>query len=323
MDFDDTPEEIALRAQARAWLDANAEPLDRDSITEMRTYRAHTEEQDAALLDEARDWQRQKAEAGWAAPSWPAEFGGRGLSPMLAGVFAAEEGAYDVAGRLFSVGTDMVGPTVIEWGTARAALVLPAPHPAGGRHLVPAVQRTRRRVGPGRTVHQGGPGRRRVDHHRPEGVDLRRALRRQGHPAGPHGPRRAQAPGYHGHRRRHARARCRRPALAPDRRRHPLQRGVPDRGPRAGGRHARAGRQRLGRGAVHAHQRTGLHRGRHHVQLRAGGQPGPGDGSHRREDHPPTPRRPLHPGPAAPVPRIPGAHGGRARARCPDRRARS
>ena len=117
MDFDDTPEEIALRAQARAWLDANAEPLDRDSITEMRTYRAHTEEQDAALLDEARDWQRQKAEAGWAAPSWPAEFGGRGLSPMLAGVFAAEEGSYDVAGRLFSVGTDMVGPTVIEWGT--------------------------------------------------------------------------------------------------------------------------------------------------------------------------------------------------------------
>ena len=117
MDFDDTPEEVALRAQARAWLDANAERLDRDSITEMRTYRAHTEEEDDALLESARWWQRHKAEAGWAAPSWPAEFGGRGLSPMLAGVFAAAEADYDVAGRLFSVGTDMVGPTVIEWGT--------------------------------------------------------------------------------------------------------------------------------------------------------------------------------------------------------------
>jgi alkylation response protein AidB-like acyl-CoA dehydrogenase len=117
MDFDDTPEEIALRAEARAWLDANAKPMDRDSIHGMRTYRAHTEEQDAQLLDEARGWQRHKADAGWAAPSWPAEYGGRGLSPMLAGVFASEESGYDVAGRLFSVGTDMVGPTVIEWGT--------------------------------------------------------------------------------------------------------------------------------------------------------------------------------------------------------------
>ena len=111
------PEEIALRAEARAWLDANAKPMDRDSILEMRTYRAHTEEQDAALLEEARSWQRHKADAAWAAPSWPAEYGGRGLSSMLAGVFAAEESGYDVAGRLFSVGTDMVGPTVIEWGT--------------------------------------------------------------------------------------------------------------------------------------------------------------------------------------------------------------
>ena len=117
MDFDDTPEEVALRAQARAWLDANATRLDRDSITEMRTYRAHTEEEDEAMLGEARAWQRRKAEAGWAAPTWPAEFGGRGLSPLLAGVFASEEASYDVAGRLFSVGTDMVGPTVIEWGT--------------------------------------------------------------------------------------------------------------------------------------------------------------------------------------------------------------
>jgi alkylation response protein AidB-like acyl-CoA dehydrogenase len=126
MDFDDTPEEIALRAEARAWLDANAKPFDRDSIDSMRTYRAHTEEEDAELLDDARAWQRQKAEAGWAAPSWPVEYGGRGLSPMLAGVFAAEEAGYDVVGRLFSVGTDMVGPTVIEWGTdEQRAHILP------------------------------------------------------------------------------------------------------------------------------------------------------------------------------------------------------
>ncbi len=117
MDFDDSAEEIALRAEARAWLDEHATRLDPDSLEEMRTYRAHTEEEDEALVEEARRWQRTKAEAGWAAPTWPAELGGRGLSPLLAGVFASEESNYDVAGRMFSVGTDMVGPTIIEWGT--------------------------------------------------------------------------------------------------------------------------------------------------------------------------------------------------------------
>ncbi|MBS1837674.1 MAG: acyl-CoA dehydrogenase family protein [Actinobacteria bacterium] len=117
MDFDDTPEEVVFRAEARTWLDAHARRIDATSLSDLRTFRSRTEEEDEANLDEARRWQRTKAEDGWAAPSWPAELGGRGLSPMLAGVFAAEEAAYDVAGRMFSVGTDMVGPTIMEWGT--------------------------------------------------------------------------------------------------------------------------------------------------------------------------------------------------------------
>ncbi len=117
MDIDDTPEELALRAEARAWLDANATRSDPASLDDIRTYRAHTMEEDAAHVAEAREWQRRKADAGWAAPSWPAELGGRGLPGLLSGIFAAEEADYDVAGRMFSVGTDMVGPTIIEWGT--------------------------------------------------------------------------------------------------------------------------------------------------------------------------------------------------------------
>ena len=117
MDFDDSPEERALRAEARGWLDANAKRLDLESLSDMRTHRAHTEEEDAAILDEARAWQRRKAEAGWAAPHWPVEYGGRGLSPLLANIFAAEEQAYDVSGNMFSVGVGMAGPTIIEWGS--------------------------------------------------------------------------------------------------------------------------------------------------------------------------------------------------------------
>jgi len=117
MDFDDSPEERALRAEARAWLDDNAKRLDLDSLSDMRTHRAHTEEEDLALLEDARSWQRHKAAAGWAAPHWPVEHGGRGLSPLLANIFASEEHGYDVSGNMFSVGVGMAGPTIIEWGT--------------------------------------------------------------------------------------------------------------------------------------------------------------------------------------------------------------
>ncbi len=116
MDFDDTPEEAQVRAEARAWLDANAKRLDHSALDDLRTHRVHTEEEDLAALLEGKAWQRRKAEAGWAAPHWPVEHGGRGLSPLLAGVFQAEEANYDVPANMFSVGVGMAGPTIIEWG---------------------------------------------------------------------------------------------------------------------------------------------------------------------------------------------------------------
>jgi alkylation response protein AidB-like acyl-CoA dehydrogenase len=86
-------------------------------LDDLRTHRAHDEAADEALLDEGRTWARRKADAGWAAPHWPVEHGGRGLTPMLARVVAEEESHYDVPGNMFTVGTDMVGPTLMEWGT--------------------------------------------------------------------------------------------------------------------------------------------------------------------------------------------------------------
>lgn len=119
MDVEDTPEELALRADARAWLDANAERLPEvGGLDELRTHRAHDEASDEALVAENRAWQRRKAAAGWLVPHWPERHGGRGLSPLLARVFAEEESGYDVPGNMFTVGIDMVGPTLMEWGTA-------------------------------------------------------------------------------------------------------------------------------------------------------------------------------------------------------------
>ena len=76
-------------------------------------------------------------------------------SPMLGAIFADEERRFDVSGRMFTVGVDMVGPTIIDWGNRGAARAVPEPDPAGRRHLVPALQRARCRLGPGRTCRPG------------------------------------------------------------------------------------------------------------------------------------------------------------------------
>jgi alkylation response protein AidB-like acyl-CoA dehydrogenase len=114
MDFDDTPEEARMRAEARAWLDANAklkvEADDRISV--MGGYR-----DDEASIAEAKRWQASLADARWAAVHWPEEHGGRGASGVEATVLAEELSRYDVPGTLFSIGIAMIGPTIIAHGT--------------------------------------------------------------------------------------------------------------------------------------------------------------------------------------------------------------
>ena len=63
--------------------------------------------------------------------------------------------------------------------------------------LVPAVLRAGRRLRRRRPAHPRGEERRRLDHQRPEDLDLGRALFRLRHPAHPHRSERAQAQGPH------------------------------------------------------------------------------------------------------------------------------
>jgi len=117
VDFDDTPEEAAFRAECTAWLEANAQR--RDGAAEVWAgLRPHTDEADRAALERAKRWQRAKADAGFAGIHWPVEDGGRGLSPHLAAVFKAEEARFDVPANAFQVGVDMVGPTLIAHGSS-------------------------------------------------------------------------------------------------------------------------------------------------------------------------------------------------------------
>ena len=116
MDFDDTPEESAVRAEARSWLESVAKRRG-EGDGSWRAFRARTDDEDATQLARAKVWQATKCDAGWAAIHWPREYGGQGRSGIEAGVFSEEESRFDTTGNMFMIGIDMVGPTLIAHGT--------------------------------------------------------------------------------------------------------------------------------------------------------------------------------------------------------------
>jgi alkylation response protein AidB-like acyl-CoA dehydrogenase len=115
VNFDDTPEEAAFRAEVVAWLDAHA-PKDAGSADEnSMTISSH--EAELAYNQRCKDWQRVKYDHGWAGITWPKQYGGRGGTAIEAGIFAEEEAKRVNATGLFSVGIGMAGPTIITCGT--------------------------------------------------------------------------------------------------------------------------------------------------------------------------------------------------------------
>src|SRR5690349_16013691 len=107
MDFNDTPEEAKFRSEARAFLDANLKPKSDDAERLMRKLSPKD------YLKAAKDYQRKKAEAGFAGITWAKEQGGRGLAPIYSVIFGQEEAKYDAPSAPFSIGLGMCVPTVI------------------------------------------------------------------------------------------------------------------------------------------------------------------------------------------------------------------
>ncbi|MDY0065828.1 MAG: acyl-CoA dehydrogenase, partial [Steroidobacteraceae bacterium] len=122
MNFDDSPEEAAFRAECRAWLDANAKLKSSDSASQIAG--ASPEERIAA----ARAWQARKAAAGFAAIAWPKAFGGRGGTPIQELIWREEESRYEVPTGVFNVSLGMVIPAVMAHASneVRAAHIGPA-----------------------------------------------------------------------------------------------------------------------------------------------------------------------------------------------------
>ena len=103
MDFNDTPEEARFREEASSWLAENAPTDD--------AFRALTP------LQQAKVWQKQKYDAGWACLGWAPDFGGRGASAIEEVIWRQEESQYDLPANFFLIGQGMIGPTLMAWAS--------------------------------------------------------------------------------------------------------------------------------------------------------------------------------------------------------------
>jgi alkylation response protein AidB-like acyl-CoA dehydrogenase len=111
MDFNDTPEEAAFRAEARAFLAANAEPK-----AGARPVLRQSGVDDAAVA-RCKTWQAKKADAGFAGLTWPKRFGGREASPILQVIYNQEEDDFVVPRGLYEIGLGMCIPTMMTYAT--------------------------------------------------------------------------------------------------------------------------------------------------------------------------------------------------------------
>ncbi|HKH25091.1 MAG TPA: acyl-CoA dehydrogenase family protein, partial [Acidimicrobiales bacterium] len=101
MDFDDTPEEAAFRAEARAWLDTNALPKGHPDDFSVGLWTSAYDED--AYIARCQAWQRRLYDGGWAGVTWPKEHGGRGGRPIEQVMFNQEQARYGVSSGAFMV----------------------------------------------------------------------------------------------------------------------------------------------------------------------------------------------------------------------------
>ena len=67
--------------------------------------------------DERLAWDRHLAAAGWSCVGWPTEYGGRGIGLDQQVIFHEEYARADAPARVNHFGEQLLGPTLIEYGT--------------------------------------------------------------------------------------------------------------------------------------------------------------------------------------------------------------
>ncbi|MDP3853863.1 acyl-CoA dehydrogenase family protein [Phenylobacterium sp.] len=101
----------AFRSDVAAWLGANFPPALKGKAALASAEISYADPHLAA-------WRKAIGAKGWATPTWPAQYGGGGLSPLEARTLAQEMariGAFNPL--MFGMGVTMIGPTILDYGT--------------------------------------------------------------------------------------------------------------------------------------------------------------------------------------------------------------
>jgi alkylation response protein AidB-like acyl-CoA dehydrogenase len=101
--------DAALRAEVREWLAANLPP---GLAGKGGPGREHE------LVPERLEWERRLGSAGWIGVGWPEADGGRGLPWRQQVIFHEEYARSGAPGRAGHVGEQLLGPTLLMFGTA-------------------------------------------------------------------------------------------------------------------------------------------------------------------------------------------------------------
>jgi hypothetical protein len=98
-----------LRKELRAWLAAN--------LTDDVVAASRRRGRDDAAFETLRAWNAKMADAGWAAISWPQEYGGRGATVLEQLVYAEETTRARVPVPLNVIGMNNIAPVIMQHGT--------------------------------------------------------------------------------------------------------------------------------------------------------------------------------------------------------------
>ena len=111
MDFAYPSEAEAFRDEFRAWLDAHVT----DEVRALGT--SLSVERDSPELAVHQAWNRELADARYAAIAWPEEYGGRGAGIMEQLVFAEEMHRSGAPGTLNPLGLSNIAPAIMTYGS--------------------------------------------------------------------------------------------------------------------------------------------------------------------------------------------------------------
>src|SRR3712207_480870 len=105
MDLALTPQQQEFRDEVRAWLHANV-PAERLAPTST-----------PEGIAQHRAWEKRLYEAGWAAISWPKEYGGRDADLLSNAIFQEECARAEAPDRVNVLALGLAGPTIMAFGT--------------------------------------------------------------------------------------------------------------------------------------------------------------------------------------------------------------